>query len=124
MVKQFNFKVALGIISILGFTAILLSSFDVFVQEWVDSLLFITIGFALFVSGGYHLFFDYFKDGLTYNEINKIVSVFLGVASMVLGFLIMPSFNLELEVFRGVKMLVAGIAIFVIAIEMFSKRGR
>jgi hypothetical protein len=117
--KDIKFTVYLGIISILGFLTILLqNAINVDINLWVESLLFIIIGFALFVAGGYHLIFAYFKGGLTTAELNRIVTVVTGFSSMVIGVLSSPPIAIEAMAFKGVKVVIAAIAIFVILLEM------
>lgn len=114
-----NFDKILGVISILGFiTIIVKASAGVDISIWVESLLFMIMGVALFLSGGYKLLLKYFQGGVTWDELNKIVSVVVGFFSMLLGILMIPVFNLDLTIFNGVKIIIAFIAIFVIGLEM------
>ncbi len=118
-VSNIKFVSYLSIISILGFLTILLkNAFEVDIGLWVESGLFLIIGFALFVAGGYHLIFGYFKGGLSTSEINKIVTVVVGIAAMFVGLLTSPLFGLEVGVFGGIKVIIAAIAILSIGLEM------
>lgn len=117
--KDIRFTTYLGIISVLGFATILVNSLaNIDIGPYVDSFLFLLIGFALFIAGGYKLIFSYFKGGLTASEINKIVSVIVGVASMFVGLLTFPPLGINVEVFSGIKVIISGIAILVISFEM------
>ena len=121
--KDLKFTTILGIISILGFTAILVQSASgVDIGPWIDSALFLLIGLALVVSGGYHLIFKYFEDGLDVEEINKIVAVVVGIASIFVGLLTFPLLGINITVFDGIKIIISGIAIMVIALEMILKK--
>lgn len=116
---KMNFDKVLGIISILGFIAIIVrASSEYDITPWVEATIFFVMGIALLASGGYKLLFKYFESGLTWNELNKVVTVVVGGLSTVLGVLMLPIFGLELNVFNGVKIIIAFIAIFVIALEM------
>jgi len=116
--KNINFSVWLGIVSIIGFITIFVNSITgISLNEWADSLLFLIIGFALFLAGGAR-FFVYFKNGLTPNEINRIVTVAIGVTSMVTGVLIAPFFNFNFVILDAIKGFIAIIAVAVIMIEI------
>jgi len=114
-----RFTTWLAIVSIIGFATILVASVTgLNLKAWADSLLFMVIGFALFVQGGAK-FFVYFKDGLTPSEINRIVTVVIGFASIITGILIAPIVGIEVLVLDGIKAIIAIIAILVIIIEEF-----
>ena len=111
----------LGIISILGFLAIIVnSSIRLDITSWVQSLLFILIGLALLTAGGYTMFFKYFKDGLTFTELNKVVTVSIGLLSCLIGILMI--FEVDLSSFAAVKIIISFIAISVIAYETWGKK--
>lgn len=123
--RKIKFNTYLGIISILGYTSILVqSAFSIDISGWVDSLLFVLIGISLFISGGYNLIFNYFKGGLTVNEINKIVAVVVGFASIVTGVLTLPIFGINVDVFDGFKIIISGVAILVILSELLFEQNR
>lgn len=116
---KISFDKILGIISILGFIAIIVkASAGVDISVWTEALLFMIMGVALLGAGGYKLIIKYFEGGVTWDELNKIVTVVLGFFSVLLGILMIPSFGLDLTIFNGVKIIIAFIAIFVIALEM------
>lgn len=126
MAKLINNKLDFGfylmVISVLGYLAILVSSlFNVDIGPWVDSMLFLLIGSALLISGGVRFFFRYFKNGLTTAEINRIVSIVVGMASVITGILIAPFFSIQAEVLNGVKAVIAVIAILTILAERYQK---
>ena len=115
---KIKFTTWMGIISIIGFGVILMNSLTgKDLSLWADSLLFLIIGIALFISGGAK-FFVYFKGGLTNAEINRMASVLVGVASMITGVLIAPFFNYNFEVFAGFKTIISIFAISVIIVEI------
>jgi hypothetical protein len=112
-----RFTTWLAIVSILGFATILVNSLSgVDIGPWVEGLLFMIIGFALFVMGGAK-FFLYFRGGLTASEVARLVTVVIGVASFFTGVLMLPLFGVEVVVLNGIKAVIAVIAIAVIAIE-------
>ena len=120
---KFKFETVLGIISILGFLGIIVkaaTSFDI--ATWIEGAMFFIIGLALMASGGYKLFFKYFEDGLTWNELNKVITIVIGGFSVAIGIFILPIFNLDFEIFNGIKIIIATIAIFVIALDMLISR--
>ena len=115
---KIRFMTYLAAISILGYLGIIVNvSTGLDVYAWVDALLFMIIGVALSISGGIQLLFEYFKNGLTFEEINKIVTVIIGIASFIVGLLSMPIINITFNVVGGVKIIIAVIAIFFIALE-------
>lgn len=120
--KNIKFTTGLSIVSIIGFITILISSTTGFdIGAYADSLLFLIIGFFLFLAGGAR-FFVYFKNGLTTDEINRLVTVAVGFASIITGVLIAPFFNLNFTVLNGVKAIIAVVAIMVIVMEMLVKK--
>lgn len=120
--RNLDFGWYLMVISILGFTAILISSLTGFdIGSYVDSILFLLIGTALMVSGGIRFFFRYFKQGLTQQELNRIVAIVVGTASAVVGIITAPFFGIQAEVLNGVKAIIAVIAILTILAERYRK---
>jgi peptidoglycan/LPS O-acetylase OafA/YrhL len=116
--SKIPFTTWLGVVSVIGFGVIFINSvFNKDITPWGDSLLFLIIGFALFLTGGAR-FFRYFENGLTPSEINRIVTVAIGFSSMVVGVLIAPFFNINLVVVNGVKAVIAMIAMIVIVLEI------
>jgi len=80
-IKNIKFTTFLSIVSIIGFVAILINSvFGTDVNNWADALLFMIIGFALFVIGGAK-FFAYLKDGLTSQEVVRMIYSLIGDSS-------------------------------------------
>ncbi len=121
-IKDIKFTTYLSIISILGFVAIMVqSALDVNIDGWVNSAMFILIGLSLFISGGYHLVFSYFKGGLTVTEVNRIVTVIVGISSIFVGLMTSPIFKVENPIINGVKLIISGIAVVVILLEMVVK---
>lgn len=121
--KNIKFTTYLAIISLLGYLTILLkSAFGTDIQAWVDSSLFLLIGLSLFIGGGYRLIFTYFKNGLTYEEINKIVAVVLGAVSMLIGILTTPLLNIQYVIIDAVKIFISLIAIFVIILQIIGDK--
>ena len=120
--RNLDFGVYLMIISVLGFTAILVSSLTgIDIGPWVDSLLFLIIGTALMISGGIRFFFKYFQEGLTPAELNRIVSIVVGIASAIVGIMTAPFFGIQAEVLNGIKAIIAVIAILTILAERYRK---
>ena len=113
-----RFDTVLAIISMLGFTAIIIeASAGIDVSPLYAAVLFVIMGLALLSSGGYKLFIQYFNEGVTWDELNKIVTVIVGFLSLVLGILLF--FGIDIVAFSGVKIIISFIAIFVIALETF-----
>lgn len=116
--KRLDFGWYLMIISILGYLAIFTSSvFELDIGPYVDASLFLLIGLALMISGGIKFFFKYFKDGLTPSEINRMVTIIIGVTSAIVGIVTIPFFGIEAVVLNGIKAVIAAIAIVTIIAE-------
>lgn len=127
----FNFKKApiqnsLAIISIIGFLAIFIGSVTSFgdVLDAVSkSILFIIIGLALSILGGIRLFFKRFADGLSNNEISKLISVIIGVFSIIVGILILPFPFLrgvqDAPFIKGLQIIISVLAIIIIFVDNF-----
>jgi hypothetical protein len=113
-----RFTQFLATISILGFLSILLinvAGVDIDLQ--VDALVFVVLGIGLMISGGWRLFFQRFKNGLTRAETNQVVTVVVGFASLLVGILDLPAFMVQFNWMSGVKVIISAIAIIVIAVE-------
>lgn len=120
---NYDFGLILMFISILGYFAILVSSlFNYDIMEYVNSLLFLLIGGALLLSGSVQYFFKYFKNGLTKTEVNRIASIVIGGASVVVGIITLPLFGIEADVLDGIKALIAIIAIITIVAERMKNK--
>lgn len=129
MVKIVNLKGArftqfLAVISILGFLSILLVNIaGIDIGDWVNALVFVILGAGLMISGGWKLFFARFKDGLTKSETNKVVTIVVGFASLLVGLLDLPVFMIQFSWMSGVKVIISVIAIVVISVEAWFGRG-
>lgn len=115
--KSISFTRWLSVVSIAGFLVIFLSLLlGINFLAWSNSILFIVIGFALFVLGGAK-FFVYFKNGITKKEIVRIFYAGVGVISIFAGVLSTPLLSINFVVLDIVKLIISGIAIAVIIIE-------
>lgn len=126
-IANISFQDALAVVSILGFLAILVKSVaDVSIAEWVDGLLFIIIGGVLLLAGGFYSIIKYFENGLTNDEITKILTVFVGLISFLVGIFTFPfpAFDPieEIPVVEGTKTIIAGLAIIVIAVDSWVQK--
>lgn len=122
--KRARFTQFLAIISILGFLSILLFNIaEIKIDDWVDALVFVILGAGLMISGGWRLFFQRFKNGLTRSETNKVVTIVVGFASLLVGILDLPVFMLTFTWMSGVKVIISIIAIIVIAVEAWFGKG-
>jgi len=121
--KRLKFTTWLGIISIIGFLAILLKTlFNIDITNISNSFLFIIMGIALFFVGGAN-FFVYFRDGkLTPSEINRIVTMLIGIASIITGGLMLNEMIMFecITFINTMKVFISLIAISVIGIEIYN----
>lgn len=120
---RIDLKKYLAIISILGFAGIFFnSSFGWNVDQWIDGLLYVIIGVALMISGGITLFFSYFKDGLDNDEISKILTTLIGVASFLTGLSIFLNWNTPIII--GIRAIVAALAIVIIGSDFVQNNSK
>lgn len=122
LLKKFEFRDYLAIVSILGFFAIFINSiFLIDIRGWVDGALFIIIGAALSAIGGIRFFIQYFENGLSNREITKVLTVIVGVVSIIVGIFIFPIEAFEalqtVPVINGIKTIISLLAIIVIALD-------
>jgi len=120
-----KFGIFLGIFSILGFLSILLNLvLNINVDAWVEATLFLLMGVALAISGGIKSFIEYFKNGLTSNEITKIATILIGLFSIVVGVSILPAVGWSSPLFDGWKAIIASLAILIIIAEIIVEGGK
>ena len=101
--------------SVLGFiAAIILAATKVDISDYVNSILFIMFGIALTVTGGIKFFFKYFENGLTSGEIRRLVTIAVGVISVITGVLIAPFFGIQSDVVDGLMIIIGSIAVMAI----------
>lgn len=120
--SKMDFGWYLMVISVLGYFTIFVSAlFKIDIGSYVDSFLFLIIGLALMISGSIQLFFKYFKGGLTKTEINRIVSIVVGMTSAIIGIITLPFIDIQADVLDGIKAVIAVIAIITIISERYTK---
>ena len=118
---QVNFKKYLGIISILAFLGILINSTTgLNLDTWITGLLFIFLGIALMLNGKIQLFFEYFKKGLNANDVNKVVTNIIGLASFITGISII--LQLTYPIIDSTKSIIALLAIIIIAADIYKDK--
>ncbi len=116
-----DFKQYLGIISIIGFAGVFVNSITgLNLDTWVNGLFFGIMGIALLISGGIKLFFQYFEDGLTGDEISKVITNLIGLASVLTGFSII--FHWDYPVLIGMRTIISLIAIIIIAADLYKEK--
>ena len=116
-----NFKRYLGIISILAFIGVFLNSMTgLDLEVWMHGLLFVIMGVALMLNGRIQLFLDYFKRGLTSNDMNKVVTNIIGLASFLTGLAIM--LRMDYPIIHGTKTIIAMLAILIIAADLYKDK--
>ena len=125
--KEIRFLDFLAIVSIIGFTGIFINSLTGFdLTGWTDGFLFIVLGVALMLSGGVQFLFQYFEDGLTSEEITKLMTIIVGGSAFIVGIFAFP-LNIftgvrQIPLVGGVKTLVSFLAIVVITIDTWVAR--
>lgn len=122
-----NFEDFLAVVSILGFTSIFIDSISQWnAGPWVDGLLFMIIGSALMVSGGIQFVIKYLENGLTNEEITKILTIIVGFISFVVGIFTFPLAAFEpiqaVPIVDGIKTVVSALAIVVIFADTWIAR--
>ena len=112
------FVYALGIISMLGFIAIIGNTWFNFawLSENTESLILIVLGVGLILEGNMLLFRQMIKNGLTSSEITHIVTGIVGILSLVIG--LVSLFGYSSDVVIASKGIIASIAVFIILIQI------
>jgi hypothetical protein len=119
-IGKLKLKTWFGFASVIGFMVIFITSiYNINLTAWADSITFIFIGFGLFLVGGIN-FFRYFSDGkITMVEINRLITVLVGLASVVLGVMIAPFLDYQLAIIPGIKAVISAVAIGVTVMEIY-----
>ena len=114
-----GFLTTLGIVSILGFVAIVTNTWFNFnwLSDNVESLMFVILGVGLIVEGQVLLWKTMAKDGINSNELTHIVTGVIGLVSVAVG--LMSLFGYSSLVLDGIKGVVASIAVIVIIIQVW-----
>lgn len=113
-----TFVIALSIFSIVGFIAIILSSFfEVDISDYIDSLLLLVMGIALVVEGRIKQLTVNIRKDLSSNDFAHIVTAVIGVMAIIAGIFSIPQIRIEHHVFLAVKGILSVIAIIVIVVE-------
>jgi len=110
-----DFRDFLSIISLIGFLAIF-SEFvldNPFLSENLTSLFLIVGGAGLMVAGKVFNITSWIRDGLQRNEITMIMSVILGVSSMIIGIMMIFNINIPLNITGMIGFIALGPAIFI-----------
>lgn len=114
-----TFLYTLGIVSIIGFLAIITNTWFNF--EWLtknnEALILIVLGIGLIVEGQLMKWKYFARGGLSTNEFAHIVTGVIGVLSLVVGLLTLAT--IESATINGVKGVVASIAVIVIIIQIW-----
>ena len=119
--KKINFKLWLGIISIVAFLGVFLNSVTGWqIDKWVDGTIYVIMGGALMIAGGIMMFFKYFKDGLTTKEINFVLTNIIGILSFLTGISIF--IELQNPFFIGMRAIIAILAITIIGADLIGEK--
>lgn len=127
-IEGISFNDALATVSILGFLAIFVSSIspNIEIGAWIDGILFMIIGAVLAISGGITFVFRYFENGLTNDEITKLLTIIVGVTSFIVGIFTFPVQAFEgvrtVPVVGGIKTIISALAIIFIAVDTWVQK--
>lgn len=116
-----NWTLFLEGVSVISFIGIFLNdAFGLSLENVAGGMLFTILGIALLATGGALKFFEYFKDGLTNDEIGKIVTVLIGVASIAAG--VSAIVGIEGLIFVSIRAVVSLLAALIIVSNSFVRR--
>jgi len=110
-----DFRDFLSIISLIGFLAIF-SEFvldNPFLSENLTSLFLIIGGAGLMVAGKVFNIASWLRDGLQKNEITMIMSVILGVSSMIIGIMMILGMSIPVNIAGMIGFIALGPAVFI-----------
>lgn len=114
--QRLGFSTFLAVVSIMGFIAVVLNTWTpIDIGVWVDGLIFIIIGIGLAMVGGLFSIREYFRDGLTGEEVSHIITALLGVVAVGVGLVALTP--IESPVADALRGFVALFAIGFIALE-------
>lgn len=112
------FQDALTLISMWGFLGIALLSFNIIdLGNWDIPFLMIIAGGALFLEGEGLTVRKWTKDGLQGNEVAKLITIIVGVFSMVVGILALPFINITSPQLQSIIGVVAIFSLIFIGLE-------
>jgi len=121
-----KFITGLALVSIMGFLVILINALTgIDIGEWADGFLFVIIGTSLILLGGIKMFIKYFDDGLDDIEVAKILTIIVGIFSILVGLIVMPIRfldSLRVPQLDGIKVIIASLAIVIIIIETWARK--
>lgn len=115
---SYKFIVALALVSIIGFLAIVSStlfSFDFSIYQ--EALLMIIIGIGLMLEGQVKSLDKIKTQGLTPKNFTHLITVIIGAIAIIAGIFSLPQIRIEAQGFIAVKGIVALIAIIIIVIQ-------
>lgn len=127
-IEGVSFNDALAVVSILGFLTIFVSSISPTVEigAWIDGLLFMIIGAVLAIAGGITIVGRYLQNGLTNDEITKMLTILVGITSFIVGIFTFPiqAFEAvqEVPIVGGIKTIISALAIIFIAVDTWVER--
>ena len=114
-----NFVFALSIVSIIGFLNIVSQSlFNFSFENYVESLLLITLGTGLVLETSIKELKKVKKEGLTPDMLGKITMIVVGALAIVASILSLPQIDIEHPTFLAVKGIVSILAIIFIIIQL------
>ena len=113
-----NFVIALSIVSMIGFANIVSQSlFNFSFENYVESLLLITLGTGLVLETSIKELKKVKKEGLTPDMLGKITMIVVGALAIVASILSLPQIDIEHPTFLAVKGIVSILAIIFIIIQ-------
>lgn len=113
-----GFENALAFISLFGFLVIALNSFSNFdLSPWSTTVVMIFAGGALILEGELFSIKKWGRDGFQRPEYPKIISIVLGIFTIVVGILAIPSINLVTPQLQGIIGFIAICCMVFISLE-------
>jgi hypothetical protein len=123
MDKNVDLNKYMRVVSLLAFIGIFMNTVTGWgVDKWADGLMFMIMGVALMIAGGIHMFFAYFKDGLTNVELTKMLTDIFGLIAIFTGLSII--FEWSSPIILGTRSIIALLAIIVIVSDMYNDKSK
>jgi len=118
-----NFVIALAIVSIIGFSVIMLQSlFYINISDYQETLLLVVLGASLMLETTRKELRQIKRKGLDSNNLGKITMLIVGFFAIVAGIFSLPFLLINHPVFLAIKGIISILAIIFIIVETWVTR--
>jgi len=113
-----HFVIALSLVSILGFIAIISQTiFEKVITSYVESFWMAIIGIGLIIEVRIKQLVNIRREGLTKNNFTHLITIIIGALAIIAGIFSFPPIAVTTAAFQAIKGIISIIAIIVIIIQ-------